>query len=95
MIKVSVIIPVYNAADTIERCVDSILQIQRDDVEVVLVEDCSSDNSLSVCNMLDEKYSNVRCLFNDQNRGGSIQIIWILLLIWHVKRKSCSLCAGM
>ena len=71
MIKVSVIIPVYNAADTIERCVDSILQIQRDDVEVVLVEDCSSDNSLSVCNMLDEKYSNVRCLFNDQNRGVS------------------------
>ena len=42
MIKVSVIIPVYNAADTIERCVDSILQIRRDDVEVVLVEDCST-----------------------------------------------------
>ena len=75
MIKVSVIIPVYNAADTIERCVDSILQIRRDDVEVVLVEDCSTDNSLSVCKMLDEKYSNVRCLSNDQNREYRIHAI--------------------
>lgn len=71
MIKVSVIIPVYNAADTIERCVNSILQKKRNDVEVILVEDCSSDKSLTVCKMLEEKYNNIKCYSNSKNRGVS------------------------
>lgn len=71
MIKVSVIIPVYNAADTIERCVNSILQKRRDDVEVILVEDGSTDKSLAVCRILEEKNENIRCYSNSENRGVS------------------------
>lgn len=71
MIKVSVIIPVYNAADTIERCVYSILQKERDDVEVILIEDCSSDKSLAVCRILEGKYKNIKCYSNSKNRGVS------------------------
>lgn len=44
--KISVIIPVYNGANTIERCLDSIFcQKVGNDVEVIVVNDCSTDNT--------------------------------------------------
>ena len=41
MATFSVIVPVYNAAQTIERCVDSIAASDDRDVQIILVEDCS------------------------------------------------------
>ena len=67
----SVIVPVYKAAKTIERCVDSLVASGGEDLEVVLVEDCSPDESWQVCQNLAEKYSNVVCRRNDRNRGVS------------------------
>lgn len=67
----SVIVPVYNAAHTIERCVDSIAASGGADVQIILVEDCSRDNSLEVCRRLAEKYDTVLCLHNERNRGVS------------------------
>ena len=46
--QISVIIPVYNSAPTIERCIDSILKQDFTDFEVLLVNDGSADNSLEV-----------------------------------------------
>lgn len=71
MAKFSVIVPVYNAENTIERCVDSIVRSGGTDVEIILVEDCSKDHSWDVCLQLAEKYENV-CIFrNDKNQGVS------------------------
>lgn len=67
----SVIVPVYNAAHTIERCVDSIAASGGDDVQIILIEDCARDDSLEVCRRLAEKYSTVLCLHNEKNRGVS------------------------
>lgn len=67
----SIIIPVYNAEETISRCVDSIVCGGDSDVQVVLVEDCSTDNSWAVCQYLAQKYRNVICFHNAQNRGVS------------------------
>lgn len=69
--KISVIIPVYNAATTIEKCVDSIIGNDYKDVEVILVEDFSKDNSWEVCEKLSAKYDNVHSLRNERNRGVS------------------------
>ena len=52
--KVSIIIPVHNAADTIENCVESILLQNIDDLEIVLVENNSVDHSREVCKKLSE-----------------------------------------
>ena len=49
----SVIVPVYNAELTIDRCIKSILEQSTDDFEFILVDDGSEDASLSIC----EKYS--------------------------------------
>ena len=47
MPKVSIIVPVFNAAATLERCVGSLAAQLFDDVEVIFVEDASTDGSLN------------------------------------------------
>ena len=43
--KVSVMVPVYNAEDYIEECLDSILNQDYKNIEIVVSDDCSSDNT--------------------------------------------------
>lgn len=45
----SLLIPVYNAEDYLDSCIDSIVKQTETDYEIVLVDDGSKDNSLSVC----------------------------------------------
>ena len=71
MVDISVVVPVYNASNTIERCVDSIISNSYNNLEVILVEDCSVDDSLDKCKFLSEKYPNVRYIHNEVNRGVS------------------------
>lgn len=68
--KISVIIPVYNAASTIEAAVQSVLVQKHQDLEVVLVNDGSSDGSAGVCDHLAESYDNV-CVIHKPNGGVS------------------------
>lgn len=71
MVKISVVVPVYNAESIIERCVDSIISNNYDNLEVILVEDCSKDNSLEKCKELSKKYDCVRYVHNGVNMGVS------------------------
>lgn len=50
--KLSIIIPAYNAAKYVERCVESILSQDFNDLEILIVDDGSSDNTLDVCTQL-------------------------------------------
>jgi glycosyltransferase involved in cell wall biosynthesis len=45
---VSVIIPVYNSASTLEKCLDSIFKSEYKDYEVIVVDDASTDNSMEI-----------------------------------------------
>ncbi|WP_223598464.1 glycosyltransferase family 2 protein [Chryseobacterium sp. GVT01B] len=65
--KISVIIPVYNAEKYVSQAVDSALQFE-EVYEVVLVEDKSPDNALQVCKELAEKHSRVK-LFQHPDKG--------------------------
>ena len=47
--KVSVVVPVYNAATYLEQCLDSILAQTFTDFELLLVDDCSTDDSGQIC----------------------------------------------
>lgn len=47
--KVSVLVPIYNVEHFFGRCIQSILNQTYKNIEVILVDDCSSDNSLSIC----------------------------------------------
>ena len=54
--KVSVIIPIYNAATYIEKCVESLMQQTLTDVEYIFVNDASTDCSLQMLNNLLSNY---------------------------------------
>lgn len=46
---ISIIVPVYNAEKYLNRCIDSILKQTFTDLEIILVDDGSTDNSLKIC----------------------------------------------
>lgn len=67
---VSLIVPVYNSESVITRCVESILGQTYTDIEVMLLNDGSTDNSLSVCRSLEKRDVRVR-VYTHENRGVS------------------------
>lgn len=69
--KISVIIPVYNAKKTLQRCVESVIYGQEKEVQVILVDDCSTDESWKICQKLEADNSQVRCFQNKKNSGVS------------------------
>ena len=70
--KVSIVIPVYKAADTITRCVESLEENTYKNLQIILVEDCSGDQTIGVCRKLADMYDNVLCVENDQNHGDNM-----------------------
>lgn len=67
---VSIIVPVYNAEKTLERCVDSILNQSYQDFELFLVDDGSADGSGALCDAYARQDSRVR-VFHQENAGVS------------------------
>src|ERR1051326_53755 len=70
-VKLSVVIPCFNEEKTLKQCVESVLTLRSTelDVEIVVVDDCSTDRSLGVAQELGAKYDEVRVLHHPQNRG--------------------------
>ena len=66
----SIVIPVYNTARYIEKCVDSILKQDYTDYELLLVDDGSTDESGAICDSYAMRDDRVRCLHQD-NAGVS------------------------
>jgi len=67
---VSVIVPVHNAKDTLERAVESLLANKHINLEIILVENASTDGSIRICWKLEHAYDNVR-LFSTKKKGVS------------------------
>lgn len=66
---VSVIIPVYNTAFYIEKCIYSVLSQDYSNIEIILVNDCSTDNSAAICDQFAIKYTNISCIHHEKNLG--------------------------
>ena len=60
--KVSIIIPVYNVEKYLQRCIESVLQQTYKDIEVVLVDDGSTDNSGNNCDLWSEKDKRIKVI---------------------------------
>ena len=61
---ISVIVPVYNAEDYLDACIQSVLRQTYTDVELVLVDDGSTDNSGKLCDRYAAKYGKIHVIHN-------------------------------
>ena len=68
MIKVSVIIPVYNTEKYLKRCLDSLVMQTLENIEIICINDGSTDKSLDI---LKEYESNI-VIINQENQGQSV-----------------------
>ncbi len=66
MTKVSIIIPVYNTALYLKRCLESVCNQTLSDIEVICINDCSTDNSLEIL-----KEYNVKIIDLKENHGAA------------------------
>lgn len=67
--KISVVIPLYNAEPYIGRCLDSVLRQSYKNIEIVIVDDASTDASLSVVQRYQTQYPSVTIISHKQNKG--------------------------
>ena len=75
MAKVSVIIPVYNTAEYMDQCIDSVLAQTMTDIEIMLVDDGSTDGiSGKKCDEYAGRDSRVRVIHKE---NGGLQSAWI------------------
>lgn len=68
---ITVVVPVYNAAEKLSRCIESVLSQTYQDFELILIDDGSSDDSFSVCNKFAEKDKRIRA-YTQKNHGVSV-----------------------
>ncbi len=71
MAKVSIVIPIYNVASWINRCLDSALSQTLQDIEIVCVDDYSQDGSRQILKEYAAKDNRVIAIFNETNLGTS------------------------
>ena len=63
------IVLVYNGGSYLEKCLYSLVNQTLDNLEILLINDASTDNSLSVCKRFEEKYDNIRVIDKKVNEG--------------------------
>ena len=66
---ISVIVTVYNKEKYIKHCIESIENNTYKDIELIIVEDCSTDNSMNIIQELIPKYNNITLIRNEVNSG--------------------------
>lgn len=75
MIKVSVIIPVYNVEKYIEHCARSLMEQTLMDIEYIFVDDCTPDHSMEILQRVltdyPERLENIRIIHHTQNSGSA------------------------
>jgi len=66
---ISVVLPCFNGEKFIEASIASIQQQSYNDLEIIVIDDGSTDNSFRICNRLADKDPRIRLIKNDRNQG--------------------------
>lgn len=97
---VSIVIPNYNSERFLERTINSVLDQTYRNWELLVIDDCSTDNGIEIVKRVSEENSNVKLFVMDQNTGGpagprnlgfsNVEGEYICLLdsddVWHPKK---------
>ena len=71
MVEISVIIPVFNSEEFLNKCLDSLLNQSFTDIEIICVDDGSTDNSLKILKSYANKDDRVRVFTQENNGAGA------------------------
>ena len=80
MPKITIIVPVYNVEKYLKECLDSLVSQTIDNIEVICINDGSTDNSKEILEDYQNRYSFVKVINHEKNK---------LLLITNVLRRNC------
>lgn len=69
MSKISIIVPCYNTAQYIRRCLDSLIQQTFSEIEILCIDDGSTDNTLSILKEYEKKDSRIRVFHQENDKG--------------------------
>ena len=67
--KVSIIIPVYNVQEYLEECLDSVISQTYSDIEIICIDDCSTDNSRYILDNYIKKDKRIKIIKHEKNKG--------------------------
>lgn len=70
-IQISIIVPVYNVEKYLNQCIDSIIRNKDIEIEIILINDGSTDNSLEICEFYSNRFPFIH-LLNQTNKGQSV-----------------------
>lgn len=68
----SIVVLVFNAAEYLHECLDSLLGQRYSNIEIIAVDDLSTDDSLAICRAYEAKHANFRCVAKALNEGGAV-----------------------
>lgn len=69
---VSIIVPVYNVECFCQKCFDSLIAIEYPQIEIILIDDCSTDESGNICDDYQHKFHNITVIHNERNSGVTV-----------------------
>ena len=69
MIKVSVIVPIYNVENYLKKCLDSIINQTLKDIEIICINDCSTDSSKDIVLEYIQKDKRIKLINHEENQG--------------------------
>lgn len=70
--KISIIVPIYNSSKYLRKCLDSIINQTYKDLEIILIDDNSSDDSYNICLEYKKKDNRIKLIKNKTNKGVSV-----------------------
>jgi len=65
--KVSIIIPVHNVEKYLNQCLDSVVNQTLEDIEIICIDDCSTDASPDILKQYEKNYNNIKLLSLDKS----------------------------
>jgi len=65
----SIIVPNYNNAKYIEECINSILEQTYKNIEIIIIDDASTDHSKEILQRYETDYPFIKVIYNEQNKG--------------------------